>query len=158
MKFRLATIEDVPKMLELWYELMYYHADHHPAFRVSDGAEKLIEDGFKTRMKDARFRYFICEIDDEIAGFITSNFRVTHEAMIYKKKGYIAETVVSEKHRGKGIGKLLFEKAQEWFIEEDADHIELQVSIKNDNALNFWEKQGFSGMTWHMIKYLKSDL
>lgn len=155
MKIRQATIQDVPQMLQLWFELMYHHADHHLVFQVKEGAEKLIEEGLRTKIEDPGFRYFICEIEDEIAGFITTSYRVTQEAMMYNRRGYIAETIVSKKHRGRGIGKLLFEKAQQWFEEEGADHIELQVSLKNDEALNFWEKQGFSGFTRHMVKYLK---
>lgn len=155
MRIRQATIEDAPQMLQLWYELMYHHADHHFVFQVKEGAEKLIEESLKAKIEDPVFRYFICEIDGAIAGFITTSYRVTQEAMIYNRRGYIAETIVSKKHRGQGIGKLLFEKAQQWFEEEGADHIELQVSLKNDQALNFWEKQGFSGYTRHMVKYLK---
>ena len=68
------------------------------------------------------------------------------------------DAVVSEKYRGKGIGKLLFERAKQWFEDEDADHIELQVSLKNNGAMNFWGNQGFSGTTQHMVKYLKKKI
>ena len=155
MKIREATIEDVPQMLRLWYELVHYHEGFQLIFQVKDGAEKLIEESLKTRIEDTSSRFFVCEAEDQIAGFIAARFRITQKAMIYHRRGYIAETVVGQHFRGKGIGKLLFEKAQQWIVEKGADHIELQVSLKNDGALNFWKNQGFSGFTQHMIKYLK---
>ena len=90
-----------------------------------------------------------------MAGFISCSFRITQEVMIYNKRGYVSETVVNEKFRGNGIGKKLFERAEQWFEEEGADHIELQVSLKNTVAMNFWGNQGFAGTTKHMVKLLK---
>jgi len=157
MQIREATVEDVPQMLRLWYELMHLHREHHLVLQVKDGVEKLIAESLIARIEDTASRFFVCESEGQIAGFIATNFRITQEAMIYNRRGYIAETVVGKQFRGKGIGKLLFEKAQQWFEEEGADHIELQVSLKNDGGLNFWKNQGFSGFTQHMIKYLKKN-
>jgi ribosomal protein S18 acetylase RimI-like enzyme len=155
MKIREATIEDVPQMIELWYELMNHHAEHHLVFQAKEGARKQIEEDLKARIEGSEFRFFICEIEEKTVGYIATSYRITQKAMIYNRRGYIADTVVDEAFRGKGIGKLLFEKAQQWFEEQGADHIELQVSLKNEGALNFWENQGFSSSTKHMIKYLK---
>jgi ribosomal protein S18 acetylase RimI-like enzyme len=155
MKIREATIDDVPQMRKLWYELMNYHAEHHMVFRAKEDAEKLIEEDLKSRIEGPDFRFFIYEIEDRIVGYIATSYRITQKAMIYNKRGYIADTVVDQKFRGKGIGNSLFEKAQQWFEEQGADHIELQVSLKNEGAMNFWENQGFSGSTQHMIKYLR---
>ena len=155
MKIREATIEDIPEMVELWFELMKYHSAHHPVFIAKDNAKELIEEDLRNRVENTSFRFFIAEAEGKLSGFISCSFRITQEVMIYHRRGYIAETVVSEKYRGQGVGKLLFERAKEWFEEEDADHIELQVSLKNNGALNFWGNQGFEGTTQHMVKVLK---
>ncbi len=155
MKIREAKIEDVPRMVELWFELMHYHAAHHLVFLARDNTKELIEEDLRNRIENTNCRFFIAEIDDKLCGFISCSFRITQEMMIYHRRGYISETVVSQNFRGKGIGKLLFERAKQWFEEEDADHIELQVSLKNNGALNFWGNQGFEGTTQHMVKVLK---
>ena len=155
MNIREATIEDVPKMANLWLELMNYHKDHHLVFIAKENAKELIEEDLRNRVENTKSRLFIAEVEKELCGFISCSFRIVQHIMIYNRRGYIAETVVSENYRGKGIGKSLFERAKEWFEEEDADHIELQVSLKNNGAMNFWGNQGFEGSTQHMVKFLK---
>ena len=155
MNIREATIEDVPEMANLWLELMNYHKDHHLVFIAKENAKKLIEDDLRNRIENTESRLFIAETENELSGFISCSFRIVQHIMIYNRRGYIAETVVSKKFRGQGIGKLLFERAKEWFEEENADHIELQVSLKNDGAMNFWGSQGFEGSTQHMVRILK---
>ncbi len=155
MKIRKATIDDIPQMAELWMELMNYHADHHLVFRAKDNAKELVQEDLKKRIEQPGCIFFLLFIEELLAGFISCSFRVTQQVMIYNKRGYVAETVVSQQFRGQGVGQSLFERAQQWFEDEGADHIELQVSLKNNGAMNFWERQGFEGSTRHMVKYLK---
>jgi len=158
MNIREALIEDIPKMVKLWVELMNYHKDHHMVFIAKDNVEDLIGEDMMNRIENTKTRYFLAENEKDLCGFISCSFRIVQELMVYNRRGYIAETVVSEKYRGQGIGKLLFERAQRWFEEEDADHIELQVSLKNNGAMNFWGNQGFEGSTQHMVKFLKKKI
>jgi len=155
MNIREATIEDVPKMVELWLELMNFHKDHHLVFLAKENAEPLIEEDIQIRIENPKCCFFLAFFEDQLAGFISCSVRIVQNIMVYNKRGYVAETVVSQEFRGQGIGALLFERAQEWFEKKGADHIELQVSLKNSSAMNFWGNQGFEGTTQHMVKVLK---
>ena len=155
MKIRVATIEDIPQMSKLWFELMNYHRDHHQVFVAKENAEDFINDEFEKRMAIPECCFFLAIIEGQLAGFISCSIRKVQNVMIYNKRGYVAETVVGQEFRGNGIGEKLFNRAEDWFKEEGADHIELQVSLKNDGAFNFWKNQGFSSTTRHMVKFLE---
>ena len=155
MKIRVATIEDIPQMVALWYQLMNVHKDHHLAFVAKENGSELVAEEIKNRIETPNCCFFLAIVEDQVAGFISCSVRKAQKVMIYNKRGYVAETVVGQEFRGNGIGEKLFKRAEDWFKEEGADHIELQVSLKNDGAFNFWENQGFSSTTRHMVKFLK---
>ena len=94
MNIREATIADVPKMANLWLELMNYHRDHHLVFVAKDNAKELIEEDLKNRVENTKHRLFIAENEKELGGFISCSFRIVQNIMIYNRRGYIAETMV----------------------------------------------------------------
>ena len=158
MEIRKAVLDDIPEMVNLWYELMAYHRNHHLAFVAKENNEELLSKDFQERIENPKCCFFLAILNDQLAGFISCSIRIVQNVMIYNKRGYVAETVVGQKFRGNGIGASLFSKAQDWFLEKGADHIELQVSLKNDGAFNFWKNQGFSSTTRHMVKFLEKKV
>lgn len=65
---------------------------------------------------------------------------------------HIGDIAVTADMEGKGIGKLLFEKADEWAKERKARWITLNVFEENMHARAVYEKAGYH-IEW--IKYLK---
>jgi len=57
--------------------------------------------------------------------------------------GEIHEIVIDVNHQGKGFGKLLMEKAFEYFKENNVNHIGLWVGKDNKQAIKFYKKLGF---------------
>ncbi|SMO79871.1 GNAT family N-acetyltransferase [Solitalea koreensis] len=154
-KIREANLEDLERLYELWIELIKIHKDHHLIFKITDHPKDSIISNLKTRFAQADTKIFVCTVDNNVAGMMITSFSTGTEAFLLHKKGYIAETIISEKYRGYGIGNLLFKEAEDWLIKKGADHLELQVSAKNHTALEFWSTQGFTVSTNHMIKVLK---
>ena len=105
MKIRDATIEDVPQMRKLWYELMNYHTEHQMVFRVKDGVEKLIEEDLKARIENSVFRFFICEFENQI-GALEGIIRPDHCASLFRRcKSYFRESEAIVPGRLKTSGK-----------------------------------------------------
>jgi ribosomal protein S18 acetylase RimI-like enzyme len=69
-----------------------------------------------------------------------------------EQHAHITDIVVIEKAEGKGIGKSLLRKADQWALEKKARWITLNVFEGNVNAKAVYEKAGFQ-KEW--IKYLK---
>ena len=62
------------------------------------------------------------------------------------QKLYLEDIVVTEEMRGRGIGKLLFEKLIEVVQENDYQGMSWQVLDWNEPALNFYRK--FEGVSF----------
>lgn len=96
--------------------------------------ELLVKDGFTGQ---SLFQCFVAEKENEIVGV----------AVYYPKystwKGkaiYLEDLVVSEKHRGDGIGSKLFEELMRYSKEWGAARLEWQVYDWNEKARKFYSK------------------
>ena len=68
------------------------------------------------------------------------------------KRGTITELIVSQKVRSKGIGKELIKKLEEYFKEQNCEYILVDVFAYNNNAINFYEKDGYHSRMQTKIK------
>lgn len=68
------------------------------------------------------------------------------------KKGEITELIVSKKVRGRGIGKVLMNKMEEYFKSLGCEYILLDVFAYNVNAIKFYEKEGYHSRMYKEIK------
>ena len=69
-----------------------------------------------------------------------------------EKHAHVNDIVVTRESEGKGIGKLLLQKADEWAADRKSRWITLNVFEENKHARAVYEKQGYHA-EW--IKYLK---
>ena len=70
------------------------------------------------------------------------------------KHGYIYDIFVKEEFRGKGIGKILLEKAESYCREKGYSRILLMVSVNNETATRLYSKMGFKAEQTYMAKVL----
>ena len=68
------------------------------------------------------------------------------------KKGEITELIVSKKATGRGIGKVLMNKMEEYFKSLGCEYILLDVFAYNVNAIKFYEKEGYHSRMYKEIK------
>lgn len=148
---READADDIDEVFELWHELLDFHQPHHAIFKYKPNSGEVLRKELLLRLKDKDTRFFAYVRDEEWCGMIVANLKQMAPGFRFSRKGYIAETVVQARHRGAGIGNQLFEAARNWLIDKGADHIELQVSVKNVAAIRFWQGQGFTPSTQHMV-------
>jgi ribosomal protein S18 acetylase RimI-like enzyme len=66
--------------------------------------------------------------------------------------GFIYDIFVEEKFRGKGIGKLLIEKAEDYCRKKGYSRIALGVSTTNDSAIRLYNRTGFKPERMTMAK------
>jgi GNAT superfamily N-acetyltransferase len=154
MLIRESSSSDIESIYQLWLELMEYHKSHHKIFRIGDSSKELVLSSLSKRMQQEDTKVFVGEEDGKIIGMIITMYSTGMETFLLNKKGYIAETIISESYRSKGVGSELFLAAETWLRSKGADHIELQVSFVNTKARKFWSENGFVVSTSHMIKEL----
>ncbi len=71
------------------------------------------------------------------------------------KMGEVTELVVSKNVRNKGIGKLLLNKMEEYFKSKNCQYIKIDVFSYNENAIKFYEKDGYHNRMEIKIKRVK---
>ena len=131
IEIRVAVKEDCARLLELVNELALYEKAPQ---EVTVTLEEFIDAGFG---KQPVWNAFVAADNGYVVGF----------ALYYTRystwKGcrlYLEDFLVTEDYRGKGIGKLLFEKVMATAKEKNYNGMSWQVLDWNEPALNFYKK------------------
>ncbi|MBT9394314.1 GNAT family N-acetyltransferase [Hymenobacter sp. NST-14] len=154
MHIRPATRSDLHAVYLLWAELMDAHAHYHSVFGYHRRAQVELKQMLLHRLREPYTRFFVAETPDGLAGMLIAMYQIGHHGLHYKRRGYLAETLVRPAFRRLGIGRALFGTAKTWLLAEGADHLELQVAVANEGARQFWAAMGFAPTTYHLVQPL----
>lgn len=130
LEISVASPKDVPSIVNLIRMGIKERAFHNREVSV----EGYLEYAFDDRQKG--FNLFICQIEDEIVGYIDSlvgRWGVGHISGIY----------VRPEHRRKGIGGLLMEKILDRFRMNDCHKARLEVFADDQGAIKFYSRYEF---------------
>ncbi len=131
MKIREGKKEDLARALELIKELAHYEKASE---QVSNTVQQMELDGFG---RNPVYGFFVLENVGRIVGISVYYFRYS----TWKgKRLYLEDIIVTETERGKGYGKLLFEKTMKFSLESGCTGMMWQVLGWNKSAINFYEK------------------
>ena len=123
--------EDLPQVLELIKELALYEKAPH---EVINTVERMELDGFGP---NPIYGLFVAEEDGRIKGISIYYWRYS----TWKgKRLYLEDIVVTESERGKGTGKLLFDRTMQHSLDENCTGMMWQVLEWNEPAINFYKK------------------
>lgn len=127
--------EDLSDVLRLVYEL----ADFEKApDAVTNTIADMEVDGFGPHPV---FEFYVAEVNQEIAGIALYYIKYS----TWKGKGlYLDDLIVTEKLRGKGIGKKLLDAFMLEAQKADAKQVHWQVLDWNTPAIDFYKKVGAS--------------
>jgi len=150
VKYRTATLEDIPILLGFEQQLIAY------------------ERPFDTNLKDPCTYYdlnyliksnnaqlIVGSIDNEI---ISSGYAKIVEAQPYHKNAkytYMGFMYVKPEFRGQGIIQDLITKLKEWSITKNIYEVRLEVYNGNASAIKAYENNGFNKHMIEMKQYLK---
>lgn len=132
---RAGKIEDLPRVLELVRELAVYEKAPE---QVTNTVKMMEEDGFGP---NSVFGFFVAFKDStgEIIGISIYYYRYS----TWKgRRLYLEDIVVTEKERGKGAGKMLFDRTMLKCLEDGCTGMMWQVLDWNTPAINFYKKYG----------------
>ena len=128
---RRVVKEDCPRLLELVRELATYERAPN---EVTVTLEHFVESGFGEKPV---WWAFVAETEEKIVGFALYYVRYSTwkgQAM------YLEDILITNEMRGKGIGKLLFDRLIEEAREKKFNRIIWQVLDWNEAAINFYKK------------------
>ena len=131
IEIRKAIKEDCPRLMELVNELAVYEKAPQ---EVTVQLEHFTESGFGP---NPVWWALIAEEDGYIEGFALYYVRYS----TWKgQRMYLEDLIVTEKMRGKGLGKLLFDKLIDEAKEKKFSGVVWQALDWNEQAINFYKK------------------
>lgn len=128
---RIAKKEDCPRLLDLVYELALFEKAPQ---EVTVTLDEFIDAGFGNKPV---WKAFVVEADGFIVGFALYYIRYS------TWKGcrmYLEDLIVTESWRGKGVGKMLFDRLIQEARELGFNGMTWQVLDWNEPAINFYKK------------------
>lgn len=141
---RLATKQDMPRVLELIQELADFEKEPDA---VEVTLSELERDGFGETPK---FKCFVMELENKVEGL----------ALVYNRystwKGevlHLEDLIVSKVCRGKGVGTKLLDEVVKYGKEKGVKRISWEVLDWNESAIKFYEKKGANVMRdWDVVQ------
>ncbi|MGN6803506.1 MAG: GNAT family N-acetyltransferase [Ginsengibacter sp.] len=131
IKIRRAEKNDCQAMMNLINELALYEKAPE---EVTVDFDHFVESGFGEKPV---WRAFVADVDQKVVGFALYYIRYS----TWKgQRLYLEDILVTESFRGKGIGKLLFDRLIEETKEKKLSGMVWQVLDWNEPAINFYKK------------------
>ena len=147
---RKAERQDMPQVLDLIRELAVFEKE-------PDAVEVTVEDleteGYGN---NPLFHCFVAELDEKIVGIALVYYRFS----TWKGRTiHLEDLIVSESHRGTGIGMALYKKVMEFADENKVKRVEWNVLDWNTNAIEFYENTGAHILDdWRVVQMSKEGL
>ncbi len=137
---RKADDGDLPAIMRLLSQVEELHARIRPDVFVS-GVEKYTNEELKEIIKNKQTPVYVACEGCAVLGHLFCVMRLP-KPMHVGKTLYIDDLCVDENARGKGVGRALFEFANELAKKSDCDALVLNVWEGNDGAKAFYKKMG----------------
>jgi GNAT superfamily N-acetyltransferase len=131
ISIRKAIKEDCKRMMELVIELAVF--EKAPG-EVTVSFAHFVESGFG---ENPVWWAYVAEVADKVEGFALC---YTRYSTWKGQRLYLEDLLVTEKMRGRGIGKLLFESCIDECKEKKYSGMAWQVLDWNEPAINFYKK------------------
>ncbi len=147
---RFAKKTDCKAILSLIQELAVYEKAENEVVMTE---EILIKDGFGSQ---PLFHVLVAEHENEIKGM---SFYFIKYSTWKGKSIHLEDLIVAEKHRGLGLGKLLFDATIKEAQKMNAKRLDWQVLDWNEPAINFYKKLGADiDETWYSCRLNEEEI
>jgi diamine N-acetyltransferase len=143
MKVRIAKKKDISALIDLMDQQHQFHEHLRPdVFHLVPNTTERITQILQNDKEDI----IVSEIAGKIEGIIQLRYSETKDIpiLVKKKYVYVQEMYVSDGFRRKGIGTKLLKRAKSWAQKHGADYMRTSCLPNNSEALDFYEKSGFT--------------
>jgi len=138
-----ANESHVPQIVELWKELMDFHAERDPQFAPAEDGAVHFEKYLRDLLAKAEWRVFVALDGERVVGYLMAQVAKRPPVIKHRDFGFISDLAVAASHRRRAIGQKLLRAAIAWFSERGLRRVEAHVAARNEVARGFWAAQGF---------------
>jgi ribosomal protein S18 acetylase RimI-like enzyme len=159
ISYRRANLEDVMSVCELGQTLNAIHHEARPDIYVDATADVARDKPhwLLSFQSDDR-AVFLAEEGSAAVGFITVQVVQPASPLLQRMAvGRIGSIAVSERLRGRGIGRMLMKLAEEWARQNGAKDMRLTVWAFNEQAAGLYKELGYELRAFEMGKQLTTS-
>ena len=132
-------VAEAGHMLEEMYRFMEQHGLMVPL--APGGKDKWLK---SARQSMGRFSCLVmAKSNDHYTGFAYGAIRFLPDYLGSGKVGVVTHIYVRESERQSGIGKMMLDKLEQWFLEKGVSSVKLQVVSGNREARHFWKQSAY---------------
>lgn len=135
----ITYLADIQNLNHQLFELEYKNFDS--ALKVGWTFEKAGEEYFKGMLKNEIV--YVALDEDRVVGYLAGSIN-TQSSYITKTLAEVDNMLVLEEYRKYGIGTKLINKFKEYCMQNEIEEIKVTASYKNQNAIEFYKKNGFN--------------
>lgn len=152
---------DQSALLQLMTELQGFIAPLDPLHRLKTtedfNAEAYI-DQLLRQTKEEHGIILIAKEEEVVIGFIAGTIPDTTDEDLLDHypaiEGRVVELVVSEKYRGKNVGRILMDELEQYFRKNECEFVRVGCFAPNVGTHAFYEKCGYGDRYIEMLKKL----
>ncbi len=145
-----AKLEDLDIIIELWSELMQFHADRDERFETRETAPALFREHAKQYIEQDDGMLLLAYVDDQAAGYVTARCAESPPVFTGSEAVILEDMLIAKPFRRLGIGRMMTKRVIDWAQEQGRDNVQLQVAECNPEGIEFWREMGFREITRHM--------
>ena len=154
---REATLEDAALLAELNAAVQRHHAEAKPErYKMPIPNNPALITIYEERLQAEGNFMFIAELGNKPIGYIHCQIRENEDNpfTVAFSNLVVNEVSVNASHRGKGIGQILMDKAEELAGQLGISEIALGVHTFNEEAIRFYKRLGFEVTSIRMRKQI----
>ena len=143
IEVRDATKSDLRAVTSLWTKLAEHHSMLSDDFALSWDSRLRWSKYLNSKFKDISTKLIVAEENGKLVGFMLCLLSPNAPVFAERKIGVISDVYVLPERRMKGVTKLMFDHAVQWFRKNKVRSVQLGVAAVNPEALAVWRKLGF---------------
>ncbi|MCA1594474.1 MAG: GNAT family N-acetyltransferase [Acidobacteria bacterium] len=104
-----------------------------------------------------RLSGFVLEADNKIVGFVSVWAKVKVNGLVNEESevAYISDLIVVAPYRGRGLGRALLQRAEDYALAQGATMLSLGVLAENTHARRLYNDFGFRENQVELLKPLR---
>jgi ribosomal protein S18 acetylase RimI-like enzyme len=141
---REGTAADLPAICVLGQEVNRMHHEAWPQVFAAPSDPSLDSPHWQQSIGNSNANTFVGDQAGQVVAFITV-FLVTESSPLLQpvQLARVGTVCVAEHLRGRGFGRLLMQRAEQWALHRGASYLRLNVWAFNEAALRFYEELGY---------------
>ena len=152
IKIRKARLNDIVTISTMWSEfaktqneIVEKHCPQHlDGYCLKKNDDEIFRDSVRKMIHSKNGLVLLSEVDEKPVGYSISIIKKNSPFFQLEKFGYIEDMFVREEFRGLGISSKLKDESFKWLRRKGIEKVFLNVLSNNSQAIEVYEKWGFS--------------